>query len=87
MQDERKSMVHTVKAQVARKPNNLQQSVAIYLMGMLTKKARAIWSLEAGCGKSRIIAFAALIALLELEVRHVHFVVPNYVLKNREMKE
>lgn len=38
-------------------------------------------------GKSRVIATAGLIALTELDVRHVHFVTPTKMLSDREKEE
>ena len=73
-----------------RGPSNLQLLLAIYLIGGLVQQRRRqkqAWTLQAGVGKSRIIATAALIALEKTDLSAVHIVTPNSHLAMRDEED
>ncbi len=66
------------------KPDNMQFSIAIYAVASLHKRPKQLWQLYAGQGKSRIIAAAALHALMERDINNVHIVFPTTHLMERD---
>ena len=66
------------------KPDNMQYSLASYAVGSIDKHPLQLWEVDAGMGKSRIIHAAAMFALLEARIEHIHIVYPNKELMERD---
>ncbi len=66
------------------KPDNMQYSIAAYAVASLHKRPKQVWEIFAGQGKSRMIASAALDALVETNTGNVHIVFPTAHLMKRD---
>ena len=65
----------------------MQKAIAFFAAGMINLKPRQIWLLEAGSGKSRMIASLALCLLLKTSCKHIHILIPNSLLLKRDQIE
>ena len=69
------------------KPNSKQLGLSHYCLGNVRKCQRQLWNVPSGQGKSRIMAFVALIALKTKMFPRVYLVFDNDHLKDRDKSD
>lgn len=78
------SLLGMVLHQTENKPNSMQLGLVQYCIGSLRKSQKQLWCVPSGQGKSRIMAFACLLALQTEIFTKVYMVFDNDYLMNRD---